>query len=315
MELRALRYAITLAEELHFGRAAQRHYISEQPFGRQIRALERELGQPLFDRTTRRVTLSPTGTTFLAQTRRLLTALDEAVEGMRLGRAEQDDHLVFGVLGFGLADMATLVSDALAQQLPGLTLSFRELDFLDQHEAVCTGAVDIAVVPVQEPVDGLEVERLFSVPRVVIVPARSEFADAERLQIRELEGAPWLPVSFGHRAEVEWAWPQPHVESRSSVVTPAAVPAAVAVTSTISFHGAPARKYFPHPAVRFVECDGRGISVCVATREGDRRPMVQAARRVITSAVAHHPDIPDAIPARVAALQRIRYMIPSPRAV
>ncbi|WP_206061253.1 LysR family transcriptional regulator [Nonomuraea basaltis] len=50
MEIRSLRYAVTLAEELHFGRAAQRHFIAPQPFGRHIQRLEREVGRRLFER-------------------------------------------------------------------------------------------------------------------------------------------------------------------------------------------------------------------------------------------------------------------------
>ncbi|HUY47618.1 MAG TPA: LysR family transcriptional regulator [Streptosporangiaceae bacterium] len=55
MDLQELRYAVTLADELHFGRAARRHFISEQPFGRRIQRLEREAGCLLFERTSRRV--------------------------------------------------------------------------------------------------------------------------------------------------------------------------------------------------------------------------------------------------------------------
>lgn len=294
IELKSLRYAITLGEELHFARAAQRHYVSPQPFGRQIQALERELGQRLFERNSRHVSLSPTGTTFLAQAKRLLAALDESVEAVREGRLQTEDHLVVGVLGFGLGDLTPLAMDALAKQLPHVSLSFRELDFLDQHEAVRTGAVDIAIVPVQERVNGFTADILFSVPRVVVVPVRSRWADAGFLNVEELVRQKWLPVSFGSRAEAEWAWPQPHCGSQSAVVTPAAIPAAVALTDTIAFHGAPARTYFPHPGVRFIDCDARGISVAVATRTGDTRQTVTAVRRILTSVATFHPPVPTA---------------------
>lgn len=65
MEIRTLRYVVTLAEELHFGRAAGRHFISAQPFGRHIQRLERELGVRLFQRTSRRVQLTPMGESFV----------------------------------------------------------------------------------------------------------------------------------------------------------------------------------------------------------------------------------------------------------
>jgi DNA-binding transcriptional LysR family regulator len=72
VDLRALRYAVTLAEELHFGRAARRHYISAQPFGQVVGRLERELGYRLFERTSRRVTPTEAGERFVARVRTIL---------------------------------------------------------------------------------------------------------------------------------------------------------------------------------------------------------------------------------------------------
>ncbi|WP_433174847.1 LysR family transcriptional regulator [Actinoallomurus sp. CA-150999] len=83
MEIRSLRYAITLAEELHFGRAAQRHYIGAQPFGRHIQNLERELGVQLFERTSRRVALTPEGTRVLAEARAIVDAVDALTDARR----------------------------------------------------------------------------------------------------------------------------------------------------------------------------------------------------------------------------------------
>ncbi|WP_329254799.1 LysR family transcriptional regulator [Actinoallomurus sp. NBC_01490] len=83
MDLSSLRYAITLAEELHFGRAAQRHYISAQPFGRHIQNLERELGIRLFERTSRRVTVTPVGARVLAEARAIVDAVDALTDSHR----------------------------------------------------------------------------------------------------------------------------------------------------------------------------------------------------------------------------------------
>jgi hypothetical protein len=82
VDFQSLRYAITLAEELHFGRAAQRHYIGAQPFGRRIHELERELGVRLFERTSRRVTVTPAGARIVAEARAIVDAAD-ALTGSR----------------------------------------------------------------------------------------------------------------------------------------------------------------------------------------------------------------------------------------
>ena len=75
MEIQALRFVVTLAEELHFGRAAKRHFISAQPFGRHVQRLEHELGARLFERTSRRVSLTPAGERFVERAQAVLADL------------------------------------------------------------------------------------------------------------------------------------------------------------------------------------------------------------------------------------------------
>ena len=83
VELRQLRYFVAVAEELHFGRAAERLHMSQSPLSRAIRDLERELGLVLFVRTTRRVELTPAGSVLLERSRRALAELDGAIAEAR----------------------------------------------------------------------------------------------------------------------------------------------------------------------------------------------------------------------------------------
>ncbi len=83
MSLSQIRYFVAVAEEGNVGRAAQRLHVAQPPVSRQIRALEDEIGAPLFTRTPRGMTLLPSGQVFLDHARAILTAVDRAVHAAR----------------------------------------------------------------------------------------------------------------------------------------------------------------------------------------------------------------------------------------
>src|SRR5690349_8361292 len=96
VELRQLRYFVAVAEELHFGRAAERLHMSQSPLSRAIRDLERDLGVVLFVRTTRRVELTEAGTVLLRRARPALAEIDGAIADTR--RADEPNA---GILAIG----------------------------------------------------------------------------------------------------------------------------------------------------------------------------------------------------------------------
>ncbi|MEU8825170.1 LysR family transcriptional regulator [Streptomyces sp. NPDC048636] len=279
MDIQELRYAVTLAEELHFGRAARRHFISAQPFGRRIQRLERELGVALFERTSRRVTVTAAGERVLAHARSVLATLDALPE---LGRREdaRDTTLTIGVLGFGLADCWPRFVGLLRDRLPFCTFVYSDVDFVDQYEALHAQRVDVGLVHYAGPVDGLVFDRVLTVPRVAVVPARSPFADAERLSPADLRDEIWVPVASSHPGLASWAGPAVNgARGTAPVRTPAALPEAVSATGWLSLHAAAAARFYPHHGVRFVPLDGPPCEIAVATRESDHRPAVEAARQ------------------------------------
>lgn len=83
MSLDQLRYFVAVAEEEHLGRAADKLHISAPPLSRHIKALEDEVGGPLFERTPRGMRLLPSGAELLERGRRILTELDEAVSAVQ----------------------------------------------------------------------------------------------------------------------------------------------------------------------------------------------------------------------------------------
>ena len=178
IELRQLRYFVAVAEELHFGRAAERLHVSQSPLSRAIRQLERDLGVVLFVRTTRRVELTSAGLALLERSRRALVEIDGAIaEARRSARAED------GVLGVGHGPfsraVATSISDALQAEVPELSVRLDEEVTPDSLRRV--GAHELAAAVVMESPaaarrHGVRVDTLKDEPLLVVLPASHRYA-------------------------------------------------------------------------------------------------------------------------------------------
>ena len=185
VELRELRYFVAVAEELHFGRAAQRLHMSQSPLSRAIRELERELGVALFVRTTRHVELTPAGFALLEGTRRALAEIDSAVEEAR--RATRPDR---GVLKFGYGPLsratATRVVEALASARPDLPIRLDEDTTPELLARVAAHDLDAAAV-VETPAAarryGVRVDTLRDEPMLAAVPSSHRYAGADAIPI------------------------------------------------------------------------------------------------------------------------------------
>lgn len=288
MDIKSIRYVITLAEELHFGRAAQRHYISPQPFGQRVRQLERELGFALFERSSRRVALTPRGERFVFEAREAVARFEE------LAQAEVsptgDDDLVVGVLGFGLGELWALTRQLLQDLSPGVRLVHRDLDFVTQYRLLLTGEVDVAVVHHIGPMEGLVFDVVHQSSRVAVVPRWSELAERCSLRATDLDGQHWTPVMSMNPDVASWLGPSADVTSRrvEPVRRPDAVASAVATTGAVGLHAALAARYYPHPDVLYVPLEGPAWDIAVATRDRDARPAVQAFRRAVAAALEVH---------------------------
>ena len=147
MDLRHLRYFLCVAEEMHFGRAAQRLGMSQPPLSQQIRALEQELGVRLFDRTSRRVALTEAGRLFMPEARKTLAQADHATQ---VARRTQSGHLGRLALGFtASAPFVPQIADALydfRQSFPQVDLRVQEQGRDDQVALIERGDLDIGII-------------------------------------------------------------------------------------------------------------------------------------------------------------------------
>lgn len=143
MEIRQLRYAVTLADELHFGRAAEREHIVQSALSQQVRRLEREVGVKLFDRNTHQVSLTPAGAVFVAEARRILVHIDRAAEVARRATAEPK------VLRIGFTEASyeriPAVVEAMLIDHPLLEVHQSAMSVPQQFELLSRGRLDVGV--------------------------------------------------------------------------------------------------------------------------------------------------------------------------
>ena len=160
-ELWQLRYFIAVAEQLHFGRAAQALHISQPPLSRAIRALEQRLGVALFARTRRRVELTAEGERLLEHARRTVGQLERAVLELRGIASGEQGELRIGFVS--LADFGVLpgLLKAYKAWRPGVRLALRELLSPEQSAALLAGTLDFGLLlpPVADELEHVVVQR------------------------------------------------------------------------------------------------------------------------------------------------------------
>lgn len=163
LNLRRLRYFVTTAEELSFGRAAQKLHVAQPVLSRQIAILEKELGVTLLHRSPRGTALTSAGTALLDEAR---TLLDHATRLQRHARlaARGQTHLT---LGFMPGITVTAVVSRLRDAFPDLTVDVVRTRWEDQTEMVHDGRVDASFVRLPVSPDGLTVVALDEEPRLV----------------------------------------------------------------------------------------------------------------------------------------------------
>ena len=193
IELRHLRYFIAVAEELHFGHAAARLNISQPPLSQQIQILEQQIGARLFARTNRSVSLTEAGRQFLADSRQILSQVDDAA-----ARAARLHHGETGELRIGFTSSAPFikaVSDTLStfrRRYPDVHIQTRETNTREQIVPLNEGALDLGLMRNTHLPDTLVWERVLREPLLAMVPRDHPLASQTCVSLRELAREPFV---------------------------------------------------------------------------------------------------------------------------
>ncbi|AQA05283.1 LysR family transcriptional regulator [Mycobacterium sp. MS1601] len=206
MELRQLEYFVAVAEEANFTRAADRVHISQPGISAQIKALEAEIGQPLFDRSARVARLTAAGKAALEPARAALaaaTAVRDAVDAVA--------GLLRGNLSIGMVTGCTITPlfvavEAFRDAHPDVRLSMRENDSATMLSEVQAGDLDVAIVGTAgAPPEALESMTIVSEPLAALVPGGHRWSGRRSLDYPALAGQPLvtMPDGTGVRATLE----------------------------------------------------------------------------------------------------------------
>lgn len=292
MELRHLRYFVAVAEERHFGRAAERLHMAQPPLSQQIRQLEAELGLTLLARTTRRVDLTPAGAAYLERAREILGAVDAAAHEAASIASGRRGRLLIGCVGSATYSLLPALARTLRAELPEVEFGFRgEMLSPDQAAALADGTLDLGLL---RPLPtggagglGLSITHLRQENLLVAIPKDHRFAGRRRVRIADLDSEDLVIHAGSGRSAMnamiqdlfDSAGIRTHiaheVAETSTLVTFVAAGLGVAIvpepTAALAV-----------PGVVYVHLAGTpGVELVAGTRTGDESPLLTRALAIL----------------------------------
>lgn len=194
IELRHMRYFIAVAEELHFGRAAQKLYIAQPPLSQQIRSLETQIGVALLSRTKRRVRLTEAGVAFLEHAYKTIAQAELAVRAAQITAEGKGGHLDVGFVSSATYhDVIPNILRTFRERYPGVALALHELTSVEQVQALRDGQIHVGFVrpPVGQG-DELTLEPVLHEPFVAALPAGHPLSGVDEVPLAKLAADPFV---------------------------------------------------------------------------------------------------------------------------
>ncbi|MBA3408378.1 MAG: LysR family transcriptional regulator [Solirubrobacterales bacterium] len=297
MELRALRSFLAVAEELHFGRAAERVGVSQPSLSQHIARLEAELGTALFQRTSRRVRLTPAGAALVPGARRALIEVQRGARAARDAAGGSTGELVIGALGSALNGMLPALVRVFTAQAPDVAIDIRQLDTAEQLAALQDRRLDVGFIRSAEPTPGLVVTSVAEEPLVAVLPADHPLAAGATVALEALADQPFVlwprQASVGFYDEVitacRHAGFSPHIkfEGRGAETLLGLVAAGLGVSIQPEPYRNLARTGV---AFRPLAAPAPTTTLQVAHRRGDLAPVVRRFLAIVDALVTGDPD-------------------------
>jgi DNA-binding transcriptional LysR family regulator len=296
-----LRLFLVLAQELHFGRAATRLFMTQPAFSQQIRALERILSLDLVDRTSRRVALTPAGQALIADARSVVEASDQLRR-----TADFQARTMAGYVTIGSVEAVTAMSpipqvlEDIRARYPQLDIRIRRLSFAEFADAILQGDVDAAFVFLPVP-EGIQVQPLDTGPRCAAMASNDPLASQPTLTLDQLSDRPcigWSPQipkvwrnfwSADPRPDGSPARYSPHAVRDYDSALPL-----IALGEGIQLPPDTARHLYPRPGVTYVDVTGLPPwTTALAWLPKNRdTPIVTTLRQTARTATLGHRHLP-----------------------
>ena len=203
MELRHLRYYVAVAEECHFGRAAQRLHIAQPPLSQQIKQLEEDLGVTLLNRSTRKVELTAAGQRYLERAREILASVDAAGDEANRIAVGEIGRVSIGFTGSATYHLLPAIARRLRAELPDIDLDLHgEMLTPQQAEALHSGVIDLGFL--RPPVHDrqLRYEVVGTEAMIAVVPHTHPLAARASVEMADLAGEQFVSYSGFNRSVV-----------------------------------------------------------------------------------------------------------------
>jgi LysR family transcriptional regulator, benzoate and cis,cis-muconate-responsive activator of ben and cat genes len=296
VHLRQLACFFAVAQELHFGRAAERLGIGQASVSEAIKALEQDIGGSLFDRTSRRVSLTHLGEMLLKGAEFPYISLSTTIRDCREQAAGRPRRLRFGFFGGGLYELHRPFVEEICRGHKDIKLEMIELSFLDHFHGVRQGDVDIAFCRLPLGAPGLvHGTVLMKDRRMLCLPHGHRLLAFDRLPAEALGGETLvrLPSGVTNQEWLDFHLPThtpdgAQIHQGPEVRTMREAMNAVVAGKALMILTRRAASYYSTPGVSLVEIELPPISSALVWRREDRRPVIRTVNNILTSLAQQH---------------------------